>query len=125
MNSTPNSNNIGLLMLIVLAPILIFLLPLYHVTFKQPKNRFCMPLYVTGGVFSFFWGVNLAVLNGQNHMENNVFDLKWIDSKNDSYHIARFYYKEGKPMDLQIGFKRTIDEYVHKAKREFYEFLLD
>ena len=121
----PISNNVGILILIVLAPILIFLIPLYHVIFKQPKNRFCIPLYVFGAIFSFFWGINLAILDGQNHLENHVFELKWTDSKNQSKHIARLYYKEGKPLDLQARFKRTIDTYVNDAKKEFYEFLLD
>ncbi|MCY4160518.1 MAG: hypothetical protein OXE77_01480 [Flavobacteriaceae bacterium] len=121
----PISNNIGLLILIVLAPVLIFLIPLYHVVFKQPKNRFCIPLYFFGAIFSFFWGINLAVIDGQDDLQDNVFDLTWTDSKNQPYQIARLYYKEGKPMDLQLRFKKTINTYINEAKKEFYEFLLD
>ncbi len=121
----PTSNNIGILILIVLAPVLIFFIPLYHVTFKQPKNRFCIPLYFFGATFSFFWGLNLAIIDGQNYLENNVFELQWVDSKTQPKHIARLYYKEGKPLDLQTRFKRAIDTYVNDAKKEFYKILLN
>ncbi|MCY4562568.1 MAG: hypothetical protein OXC03_09820 [Flavobacteriaceae bacterium] len=115
----------GLLVVIVLAPVLIILIPLYHVTFKTPKNRFTIPLYLTGAIFSFFLGVNLAIMDGQNYLEENVFDLRWTNSEEQELEIYRLYYKKGKPVDIQKGIQTRFEKYINSAKKEFYEFLLE